>query len=122
MSEAELPVRGHTADRSDLERLSAALLAAVDYRGDITLILTDESSMEGYLFDLNGDRLVECDTFRVEQALANFPDKRPFQKRAFIHWLRFVLMAHNLAKGRQGSCLIRRAEHVINHSPESVMA
>ena len=55
MSESQLPVRGHAADRSDLERLSAALLAAVDYRGDVTLKLTDDSSLEGYLFDLNGD-------------------------------------------------------------------
>ena len=55
MSDAELPTRGHVADLDDRERLSAALLAAVDYRGDVTLVLTDETSMEGYLFSLNGD-------------------------------------------------------------------
>jgi hypothetical protein len=55
VTEAELPTHGHVADRSDPIRLSAALLAAVDYRGDVTLILTDETSMEGYLFNLNGE-------------------------------------------------------------------
>jgi len=55
VSDAELPTRGHVADLDDRERLSAALLAAVDYRGDVTLVLTDETSMEGYLFSLNGD-------------------------------------------------------------------
>ena len=61
MSEAEVPTHGHTADRSDPHRLSAALLAAVDYRGDVTLILDDQTSMEGYLFNLNGD--TETGTF-----------------------------------------------------------
>ena len=55
MTEAELPTRGHAADRSDPRRLAAALLAAVDYRGDVTLTLNDETSLEGYLFSLNGD-------------------------------------------------------------------
>ena len=55
MSDAELPGQGHVADLEDRDRLSAALLAAVDYRGDVTIVLTDETSLEGYLFSLEGD-------------------------------------------------------------------
>ncbi|MEE2908126.1 MAG: hypothetical protein VX527_09900 [Planctomycetota bacterium] len=55
MMDSTEPNQGYTAERTDLVRFPIALAAAVDYRGDVTLSITDGSTIEGYVFDLHGD-------------------------------------------------------------------
>lgn len=49
------PGHGFRADRSDESTFAGAVAAAVDYRGDVTLVLDDDSVIETYVFDLSGD-------------------------------------------------------------------
>jgi hypothetical protein len=49
------PTQGLISDRSNEIEFEAALAAAVDYRGDVTISLEDSSEEMGYLFDLTGD-------------------------------------------------------------------
>lgn len=49
------PGQGFRAKRTDVPTFAAAVAASVDYRGDVTLILEDESTIETYIFDLAGD-------------------------------------------------------------------
>ena len=55
MTETSEHKQGFTSDRTNESEFTAALAAAVDYRGDVTI--THESGTEelGYLFDLTGD-------------------------------------------------------------------
>ena len=55
MTDSTEPNQGYTAERTDHERFPIALAASVDYRGDVTLSIADGSTLEGYVFDLNGD-------------------------------------------------------------------
>ncbi|MDG2422595.1 MAG: hypothetical protein P8M22_01315 [Phycisphaerales bacterium] len=55
MTESELPRQGYIAERADRETFEAALAAAVEYRGDVTISVADGSVIEGYIFDLTGD-------------------------------------------------------------------
>ncbi|TVQ33317.1 MAG: hypothetical protein EA376_02990 [Phycisphaeraceae bacterium] len=45
------PLQGLAATREDEQALLDALEKAFDYRGDVTLTLTDGSSVTGYIFD-----------------------------------------------------------------------
>ena len=49
---------GHEGEPSVLEgdALARSLAEALDYRGDVTLVLDDGSTLSGYVFDLAGDR------------------------------------------------------------------
>jgi len=50
---------GFAVDRESRDRLDAALSAACDYRGDVTLTLRDGRVLEGFVFDRrrpHGDR------------------------------------------------------------------
>lgn len=55
---ANTSLQGQIADLSTPAGKKAAMVQAVDYRGDITLLLADGRQLEGYLFDakLDGDR------------------------------------------------------------------
>lgn len=54
--DATEPKQGYVSCRCDNEaEFSAALAAAVDYRGDVTIEFDDDSQEVGYLFDLTGD-------------------------------------------------------------------
>ena len=55
MTESDTPHQGLAIDRSDTRKFEPTLLAAVDYRGDVTLLLEDGSSIEGFVYDLTGD-------------------------------------------------------------------
>lgn len=44
--------QGSVAQASDTN-FQAALLAALDYRGDVTLTLSDSSQIEGYIFNVS---------------------------------------------------------------------
>lgn len=55
MTEMSEPKQGFTSDRTNQTEFAAALAAAVDYRGDVTIMLDNESEEMGYLFDLTGD-------------------------------------------------------------------
>ena len=55
MTDTSQPKQGFTSDRSNQTEFAAALAAAVDYRGDVTIVLDDDSEEMGYLFDLTGD-------------------------------------------------------------------
>ncbi|WP_372368448.1 hypothetical protein [Candidatus Uabimicrobium sp. HlEnr_7] len=45
--------QGLVVEKSDF--ISSSLTEIVDYRGDVTLFLDDNSSTEGYVFDVVGD-------------------------------------------------------------------
>ncbi|MBG84368.1 MAG: hypothetical protein CMJ40_07480 [Phycisphaerae bacterium] len=55
MTETSQHKQGFTSDRSDENEFSAALAAAVDYRGDVTIMQENGTEEMGYLFDLTGD-------------------------------------------------------------------
>ena len=55
MTTALDPKQGFVSDRTNESEFAAALAAAVDYRGDVTVTLDDDSEELGYLFDLTGD-------------------------------------------------------------------
>ena len=57
MTDTSEPKQGFTSDRTNQTEFAAALAAAVDYRGDVTIVLDDESEEMGYLFDLTGDMI-----------------------------------------------------------------
>ncbi len=54
MADADIHSQGFVAERSDPERFEAGVLAAVEYRGDITMTTRDGGIIEGYVFDLTG--------------------------------------------------------------------
>ncbi len=59
----ETPVgQGWVARLDDESTIRAAIDKAFDYRGDVTITLADGSTVEGYLFDRNGDgaTLADC--------------------------------------------------------------
>jgi hypothetical protein len=53
------------ADAADTEELKAALDAAFDYRGDITLTLRSGATIEGYLFDRRTGATLEASVVRL---------------------------------------------------------
>ncbi|MDG2095800.1 MAG: hypothetical protein P8J89_11075 [Phycisphaerales bacterium] len=55
MTNALDPKQGFVSDRTNEAEFAAALAAAVDYRGDVTVTLDNDSEELGYLFDLTGD-------------------------------------------------------------------
>ena len=55
MTEPESAARGDVMCRESDQSFDAALLAAVDYRGDITLAFEDGSTSVGYVSTLEGD-------------------------------------------------------------------
>lgn len=60
-SGAKGSLQGLVATREDERALLGALEQAFDYRGDVTLTLTDGSSVFGYLFDRRkGERLADA--------------------------------------------------------------
>ena len=52
--------QGLRAERGDADRFEAVLELAVDYRGDVTVERTDGSSLDGFLFDVNGRGADAC--------------------------------------------------------------
>lgn len=57
MTEIFDPKQGFVSDRTNETEFAAALAAAVDYRGDVTISLDNGSEELGYLFDMTGDML-----------------------------------------------------------------
>ena len=55
MTDTSTPSQGFTSDRTNPAEFAAALAAAVDYRGDVTITLENGSEEMGYLFDMTGD-------------------------------------------------------------------
>ena len=70
MTDPETVARGDVLDRSAGDTFDAALLAAVDYRGDVTLVFEDGSSSMGYVFTLEGDSVSGTVGFMTKQDTA----------------------------------------------------
>ena len=54
------PEQGGVVDREDADRFDAALNWAVDYRGDVTLLMRDGRALECYVFDRSAEDELRC--------------------------------------------------------------
>lgn len=61
--------QGDVIQAADPEELRQALDSALDYRGDVTLILRDGRSVEGYLFDRTPGRDLAGSWVRILRSL-----------------------------------------------------
>ena len=49
------PSQGDAIQRTDVDRFEAALRWAVDYRGDVTLLINDDQELECFVFNRSTD-------------------------------------------------------------------
>lgn len=61
-------LQGLAASRQDAGALTDALEKAFDYRGDVTLTLTDGSSVQGYIFDRARGKSLSDSSVRIMRA------------------------------------------------------
>ncbi len=57
MDNPNLNIQSGLSVRNSDPRFSEALVGSVDYRGDVTLILADGNSVEGYIFSIDSQTL-----------------------------------------------------------------
>lgn len=89
-------VRGVRVDASDADRLEAALAAALDYRGDVTVERHgDEADVTGYLFDagtalhlLPADGGAAMTIAFTEVAAVTFTGRDTAEGKSFETWVR----------------------------------
>jgi hypothetical protein len=61
-------VQGTTLPGEDPEAVRAAMDLAFDYRGDVTIVLRDGSTIEGYVFDRRNERTIDASRVSLFQA------------------------------------------------------
>ena len=61
----EVSVQGTVVSGGDPELLRHALDAAFDFRGDVTIVRRDETTVEGFLFDRRNERTLETSFVRI---------------------------------------------------------
>ena len=68
------PTQGMTIDRKDEDAFMSGLEAVVDYRGDVTLVLTDGTELECFVFSRSsgGADALHC-MFKGEEQTRNVP-------------------------------------------------
>jgi len=97
-------LQGLVATREDEAALLGALEKAFDYRGDVTLTLTDGSSVEGYLFDRRRGDSLETSIVRI------MPADGPTERRAipFSRIERVEISGKDAAHGKSFERWVRR--------------
>lgn len=61
-------VQGTTLPGEDPEAVRAAMDLAFDFRGDVTIVLRDGSTIEGYVFDRRNERTIDASRVSLFQA------------------------------------------------------
>ncbi len=64
----DVVVQGTTLSGADPESVRAAMDLAFDYRGDVTIVLRDGTSIMGYVFDRRNERTLEASRVSLFQA------------------------------------------------------
>jgi hypothetical protein len=65
ISDARTNLQGTDVSKADQAELLAALDKAFDYRGDVTLTLTDGKTLEGYIFDRRRGKTLDDSVVRM---------------------------------------------------------
>lgn len=73
-------LQGLVASREDERALLDALEKAFDYRGDVTLTLTDGSAVEGYIFDRRRGASLAASSVRIMRADSGEKVAVPFDR------------------------------------------
>ncbi len=97
-------LQGLVATKEDEAALLDALEKAFDYRGDVTLTLTDGSRVEGYLFDRRRGDSLETSVARI------MPAEGPTERRAipFSAIERVEISGKDAAHGKSFERWVRR--------------
>ena len=95
-------VQGTTLSGTEPESVRAAMDFAFDYRGDVTIVLRDGSTVQGYVFDRRNERTIEASRVSMFQAGSDnridigYPDiaeisfsgRDPAAGRSWENWVR----------------------------------
>lgn len=99
MLETQKFSEGVVIRRGDID-FDEGLVAAVDYRGDVTLELRDGNQVEGFLFNANADRL------------DLFPKNSPQKQSVLIQDVKSVTFSgKDEAAGKSWDDWIKKREH-----------
>ena len=71
-------LQGHSIQSANEEELRAALEQAFDYRGDVTIIRTDGTKIDGYIFDRKTGRTLVDSYVRIIPADRNVKLSIPY--------------------------------------------
>ena len=100
-SPVDVSVQGTVVSGQDPEVLRHALDAAFDFRGDVTILRRDETTVEGFLFDRRNERTLETSFVRIlpkgqdervevpyaEIAEVRFGDRDPAAGKSWEGWV-----------------------------------